>query len=64
MSTQVNVPTVGALLRDLTESDFEAKYACDRFTATVLSNRYAYIVEHLAGALLRTAFSPIPSRLV
>ncbi len=58
MSTQINAPTSGAL-RDLSEADFETKYACDRFTATVLSNRYGYIVEHLAGALLRTAFSPI-----
>lgn len=57
MSTQIQAG--GPTLRDLAEDEFFEQYQCDRFTATVLSNRFGYIVEHLAGSLLRTAFSPI-----
>lgn len=46
-------------LRDLPESEFRERYSCDRFTATVLSNRFNYIVGHMCTSLLRTAFSPI-----
>ncbi len=46
-------------LRELSEEDFQQRYDAERFTATVLSNRFGYIVEHMAGSLLRTAFSPI-----
>lgn len=46
-------------LRDLPETEFIERYACDRFTATVLSSRFNYIVGHITTALLRTAFSPI-----
>ena len=35
------------------------RYRCDRFTATVLTNRFRYVVEHVCGKLLTTAFSPI-----
>jgi N-methylhydantoinase B len=57
MSTQIQFQS--GSLRDLSEEEFFKRYSCDRFTATVLSNRFGYIVEHLADALLRTAFSPI-----
>ena len=48
-----------ARLKDLDESAFAARYGCDRFAATVLSNRYTYILEHICGRLLACAFSPI-----
>ena len=35
------------------------RYGCDRFTATVLANRFQYIVEHMCARLLTAAFSPI-----
>ena len=35
------------------------RYGCDRFTATVLTNRFGYIVEHMCVRLLTAAFSPI-----
>ena len=35
------------------------RYGCDRFTATVLGNRFRYIVEHMCSRLLTAAFSPI-----
>jgi len=46
-------------LRDLAEEEFAERYRCDRFTATVLANRYRYIVEHMCARLLTSAFSPI-----
>jgi N-methylhydantoinase B len=46
-------------IRELSSSEFEARYDCDRYTATVLSNRCRYIVEHVCGRLLTAAFSPI-----
>jgi N-methylhydantoinase B len=46
-------------IRDLDEKAFEERYRCDRFTATVLGNRYRYIVEHMCSRLLTAAFSPI-----
>ncbi len=46
-------------LRDMTDADFVEKYACERFTATVLSNRFAYVIDNIKDQLLRTAFSPI-----
>jgi N-methylhydantoinase B len=46
-------------LRDLSDDRFAARYGCDRFTATVLANRFGYIVEHMCGRLLTAAFSPI-----
>ncbi|MBS1885955.1 MAG: hydantoinase B/oxoprolinase family protein, partial [Actinobacteria bacterium] len=47
------------LLRDLGDAEFEALYDTDRFTATVLSNRLRYSVQHVATGLLHRAFSPI-----
>lgn len=47
------------LIRDLSEEEFEARYACDRYTATVLANRMRYIVEHMCTNLLHHAFSGI-----
>ena len=46
-------------LRDLGDDEFSARYGCDRFTATVLANRFGYIVEHMCVRLLTAAFSPI-----
>ena len=46
-------------IRDLSTAEFHARYDCDRFTATVLANRYRYIVEHMCARLLTSAFSPI-----
>lgn len=46
-------------LRDLVGSAFEQRYDCDRFTATVLTNRFGFIIEHLVSRILTTAFSPI-----
>ena len=47
------------LIRDLDPAEFAARYGCDRFVATVLANRYTYILEHLCERLLACAFSPI-----
>ena len=46
-------------IRDLSDAEFEARYSCDRYTATVLSNRMRYIVEHMCTNLLHHAFSGI-----
>jgi N-methylhydantoinase B len=47
------------LIRELSDEEFAARFNCDRFTATVLSSRYGYIVEHMCSRLLTAAFSPI-----
>jgi N-methylhydantoinase B len=47
------------LIRDLSDEEFEERYSCDRFTATVLASRYRYIVQHMCSGLLTTAFSII-----
>ena len=59
MADQADTPLATALIRDLDSEAFERRYRCDRFTATVLANRYRYIVEHVCGRLLTAAFSPI-----
>jgi N-methylhydantoinase B len=46
-------------IRDLSDVGFEQRYGCDRFTATVLTNRFGYVVEHMCARLLTSAFSPI-----
>jgi N-methylhydantoinase B len=51
--------TQTARLRDLGEDEFAERYGCDRFTATVLANRFSYVVEHMCARLLTAAFSPI-----
>lgn len=52
-------PGLPARLRDWSEAQFEQHYACDRFTATVLSNRLRYTVDHMSTGLMFSAFSPI-----
>jgi N-methylhydantoinase B len=52
-------PAASTLIRDLEDEEFLRRYRCDRFTATVLANRFRYVVEHICGKLLTTAFSPI-----
>ena len=47
------------MIRDLSTEEFAGRYGADRFTATVLANRFRYIVEHVCGRLLTAAFSPI-----
>ncbi len=49
----------GTALRDLGDAEFIERYGCDRFSATVLTNRFGYIVEHMCVRLLTAAFSPI-----
>jgi N-methylhydantoinase B len=46
-------------IRDLDNAAFEARYGCDRFAATVLSNRFHYVLEHVCERLLACAFSPL-----
>jgi N-methylhydantoinase B len=59
MSGGTTVTAARELLRDLDEERFGERYGCDRFTATVLGNRFRYIAEHMCSQLLTTAFSPI-----
>lgn len=47
------------LVRALSDADFEARYSCDRFTATVLGSRFRYVVQHMCTGLLNNAFSVI-----
>ncbi len=47
------------LLKDLSDKNFKNRYCSDRFTATVLANRFRFIVEHMCRGLLTTAFSVI-----
>jgi N-methylhydantoinase B len=46
-------------LKDLPPQDFEHIYDCDRFTATVLVNKFDYVIKHMVSQVMRTAFSPI-----
>lgn len=46
-------------LRDMGDAAFRAVYGCGRFDATVLGNRFAYILEHFCAKLLACAFSPV-----
>jgi N-methylhydantoinase B len=46
-------------IRELSDEEFANRYGCDRFTATVLSSRFGYVVEHMCSRLLTAAFSPI-----
>src|SRR3989442_13982892 len=47
------------LLKDLSDAEFRARYQCDKFTATVLANRFRYIVKQMSSGLLTNAFSVI-----
>ena len=46
-------------LKDLTDEEFLERYQCDRFTASVLSSRFRYIVKHMCTHLVTNAFSVI-----
>jgi len=46
-------------LRDLSEEEFFERYQCDRFSATVLTSRFGYIVENMCDRVLTSTFSPI-----
>lgn len=46
-------------LRDLDDEQFQARYRCDRFTATVLTNRCRYVAAHMANQVRSQAFSPV-----
>jgi N-methylhydantoinase B len=48
-----------ALIRDLSDDEFQDRYSCDRFTATVLNSRMRYVVQHMCTGLLNNAFSVI-----
>jgi N-methylhydantoinase B len=46
-------------VRELDPEQFRARFGCDRFTATIIANRFRYVVEHMCADLLTSAFSPI-----
>ncbi|QXW00471.1 MULTISPECIES: hydantoinase B/oxoprolinase family protein [Rhodococcus] len=46
-------------LKTLSENEFNDHYHCDRFTASVLSARMRYVVQHMCTGLLNNAFSVI-----
>lgn len=46
-------------LRELTDEEFATCYGCDRFTATVLSSRFRYIIKHMCAHLMTNAFSVV-----
>lgn len=51
-------PTAGTSpLRALTPEQFAARYGCDRFTASILGNRFRYVNQHMATKLRVNAFS-------
>jgi len=58
VSTSINTESA-ALIRDLSDQNFAAKYDCSRLDATVLASRFRYIVQHMCTGLLEQAFSPI-----
>jgi N-methylhydantoinase B len=57
MSATTDPTSAAPPLRTLDDAQFEARYHCDRFTATVLSSRYRYVVKHMCSGLLTNAFS-------
>jgi N-methylhydantoinase B len=48
-----------AALKDLVGSQFSSVYGCDRFSATVLTNRFGYIIEQMVSRILTTALSRV-----
>ncbi|MBV9606100.1 MAG: hydantoinase B/oxoprolinase family protein [Solirubrobacterales bacterium] len=52
-------PSGESRLKELSDSEFEARYGCDRFTASVLASRFRYLVKHMCTHLMTNAFSPI-----
>jgi N-methylhydantoinase B len=59
LTEQAESVAAGPKLRDLTDEEFQQRYNCDRFTATILANRFRYLVSHMANQLRTHAFSPI-----
>ncbi|HUZ55761.1 MAG TPA: hydantoinase B/oxoprolinase family protein [Streptosporangiaceae bacterium] len=59
MTSQERSPAGNGRLRDLSEAEFTACYGSDRFTMSVLANKMRFIVEHMCGNLLNSAFSQI-----
>jgi N-methylhydantoinase B len=59
MATETIYEQPETLVRDLSDEEFESRYACDRFTATVLGSRFRYVVQHMCTGLLNNAFSVI-----
>src|SRR5580658_4002824 len=49
--------STGDSLRDMTGEEFELRYGSDRFTATVLANRFRYVVAHMSNQFRWHAFS-------
>src|SRR5690242_10234420 len=45
-------------LRDLSHDEFVDRYGCDRFTATVITNKLRYAASHMARLYMMQAFSP------
>jgi N-methylhydantoinase B len=56
--TTVDTPPAKRL-KELSDEEFLARYSCDRFTASVLSSRFRYIVKHMCTHLVTNAFSVI-----
>lgn len=46
-------------LKEWSDADLVAEYACDRFTSTILSSKLQFVIEHVCSQLLTNAFSPI-----
>jgi N-methylhydantoinase B len=46
-------------LRELTPGEFDARYSCDRLTATVLSSRFRFLMKQMCTHLMGNAFSPV-----
>src|SRR5687768_17080636 len=51
--------TQPSLLKDLTDAEIRALYGADRFTVTVLSSRFRYLIDHVCAQLQTNAFSEI-----
>jgi N-methylhydantoinase B len=59
-TAQRSTPAAGEpLIRDLDEKAFFERYACDRYTAATLANRFRYVMSHMATKLRACAFSPV-----
>lgn len=59
MTTTTDQQTQTLRIRDLDEAAFRERYASDRYTATVLTNRLEYLLDHVCAKLLQCAFSPM-----
>ena len=56
--------TTRTSIRELDERGFAAAFRCDRFTATVLANRFGYIVEHMCSQAADDRLLADPARLL